>query len=98
LRNGLLTIGVPNEARLRKVSVDLVVALHELQKARRFVRDGKRCMVRQRNIIDQLERRGEDTTEAILFLEYLEEMQGQYVAHRDRLESQVLGMVCPAED
>jgi hypothetical protein len=76
----------------------LVIALSELSKARRIVVDGEKCMVRQREIVDQLERQGYDTLDAILFLEYLEEMQEQYVAHRNRLEQQVLGLVRPGDD
>jgi hypothetical protein len=45
-----------------------------------------------------LERQGYDTLDAILFLEYLEEMQAQYVAHRNRLEQQVLELVRPGDD
>ena len=76
----------------------LVIALSELSKARRIVVDGEECMLRQREIVDRLERQGYDTLDAILFLEYLEEMQAQYVAHRNRLEQQVLGLVRPGDD
>jgi hypothetical protein len=76
----------------------LVIALRELSKARRIVVDGEKCMLRQREIVDQLERQGYDTLDAILFLEYLEEMQARYVAHRNRLEQQVLGLVRPGDD
>jgi hypothetical protein len=76
----------------------LVIALRELSKARRIVVDGEECMVRQREIVDRLERQGYDTLDAILFLEYLEEMQAQYVAHRNRLEQQVLELVRPGDD
>jgi hypothetical protein len=78
--------------------VTLIVVLGELSKARRFVADGEKCMVRQRRIIDKLEQQGYDTLDAILFLEYLEGVQEQYVAHRNRLEQQVLGLVRPGED
>jgi len=78
--------------------VTLIVVLSELSKARRFVADGKKCMVRQRRIIDKLEQQGYDTLDAILFLEYLEGVQEQYVAHRNRLEQQVLVLVRPDED
>jgi hypothetical protein len=76
----------------------LVIALRELSKARRIVVDGEECMLRQREIVDRLERQGYDTLDAILFLEYLEEMQAQYVAHRNRLEQQVLELVRPGDD
>jgi len=78
--------------------MSLVIALSELSKARRFVDDGEKCMVHQRKIVDTLERQGYDTLDAILFQEYLEAMQGQYVAHRDRLEEQVLRMVKPSDE
>jgi hypothetical protein len=55
-------------------------------------------MVCQRKIVDKLEQQGYDTLDAILLLEYLEEMQEQYVAHRNRLEQQVLGLVRPNDD
>jgi hypothetical protein len=76
----------------------LVIVLSELSKARRIVVDGEECMLRQREIVDRLERQGYDTLDAILFLEYLEEMQAQYVAHRNRLEQQVLELVRPGDD
>jgi hypothetical protein len=76
----------------------LVFALNELSKARRFVAEGEKCVVLQRRIIDKLERQGYDALDAILFLEYLEEMQEQYVDHRNRPELQVLGLVTPSED
>jgi hypothetical protein len=59
--------------------------------------DGEQCMLRQRKVVDQMERQGFDTLNAILFLEYLEEMQAQYLALRDRLERQLLVLVRPEE-
>jgi len=41
-------------------------------------------MLLQRKMVDKLEQHGHDTIDAILFLEYLEDMQEQYVAHRNR--------------
>jgi hypothetical protein len=69
------------------------VALDELKKARRFVMDGEKCMVTQRELVERLDRQGYDTLSAILFLEYLEEMQDEYVAHLDRLNQQVMGIL-----
>ena len=77
--------------------MNLVVTLEQLRKARRFVIDGEQCMLRQRKVVDQMERQGFDTLNAILFLEYLEEMQAQYLALRDRLERQLLVLVRPEE-
>jgi hypothetical protein len=71
----------------------LVVTLDELAKARHYVSDGNKWLAHQRKILDDLERNGSDTLDAILFLEQLEEMQEQYVAHRDRLEQQILQML-----
>jgi hypothetical protein len=65
----------------------LVFALNELFKACRIVTEGVTCMVRQRKVVDQLEHEGYDTLDAILLLEYLEEN----IAHRNRVEKQVLG-------
>jgi hypothetical protein len=73
--------------------MNLVVALDELHKARRFVAEGEECMLVQRKVVDRLERQGHDILGAILFLEYLEEMQDQYVAHLDRLNQQVMGLL-----
>jgi hypothetical protein len=75
--------------------MNLVVALDELHKARRLVVDGEQCLIEHREVLERLEQEGRDTLEAIFFLEYLEEMQEQYVAHQDRLERQVLGLVKP---
>ena len=78
--------------------MNLVVALDELGKARRIVTDGAKYVHRQRQIVDHLECQGHDALEAILFLECLEEMQEGYVAHRDRLERQLLMLVKPEAD
>lgn len=76
--------------------MNLVIALDELSKARVIVAEGEGCVAEQRAMIDTLDREGFDTLDAILFLEHLEEMQEAYVAHRDRLERQVMVLVRPA--
>ena len=91
--NALRTFGVPNW--YLGAVYGLVVTLDQLREARRFVTDGEQCMVAQRKIVEWLEHKGYDTLDAILFLEYLEEMQDEYVDHRDRLEHQVLFLVRP---
>jgi len=73
----------------------LVQTLELLSDARRYVADGEKCLERQRKIIDRLDLQGRDNLDAILFLEYLEEMQDRYVAHRDSLEQQVMTIVRP---
>ena len=75
--------------------MSLVVTLELLIKAREYVAEGEECLVDQRNIVDRLERRGQDPLDAILFLEDLEDVQEEYVAHRDRLERQVMRLVMP---
>ena len=66
-----------------------------LVKARECVAEGEEYLVDQRKVVDRLERRGKDPLDAILFLEDLEEVQEEYVAHRDRLEWQVMRLVRP---
>jgi hypothetical protein len=73
----------------------LVEALEQLYKAREYVIEGEKCLSEQRKIVDLLDREGGDPLDAILFLEELENMQNEYVAHRDRLEKQVLTIVKP---
>ena len=68
----------------------LVETLKLLSRARQYVEEGKQCVLRQREIVELLEQRGRDPLEAILFLE-----QEAYVAHRDRLERQVMRLVRP---
>ena len=51
----------------------MVEKLELLAKAREYVAEGEECLVDQRNIVDRLERRGQDPLDAILFLETLEE-------------------------
>ena len=74
--------------------MSLVETLELLVKAREYVAEGEECLVDQRNIVDRSERRGQDPL-AILFLETLEVVQEEYVAHRDRLERQVMRLVRP---
>jgi hypothetical protein len=76
----------------------LAATLDHLAKARKYAADGNKFIARQRALIDRLERQDLDTLDAILFLEYLEEQQEQYVEHRDRLEQQVLDMLRPVAE
>jgi hypothetical protein len=78
--------------------MDLVLTLDELQKARRYVSDGRDNVARQRKIVEWLEGQGHDALDAILFLEFLEELQEQYQDHRNRLERQVMRLVKPEDD
>jgi hypothetical protein len=75
----------------------LVETLELLSKARWYVLEGEREVSRQRVLVEWLEERGDDPIEAIIFLEQLEDMQNQYVAHRDQLEKKVMGLVRPED-
>ena len=71
----------------------LVETLEMLSQARRYVAEGEEFLSEQRQIVDILERRGRDPLEAILVLEQLEGMQDEYVAHLDRLNQHVMGLL-----
>jgi hypothetical protein len=73
--------------------MSLVEVLEQLSKARTYVTEGERCMVRQRKVVARLERQGNDPLDAILFLEELEGMQDEYIAHLDRVNRQVMGLL-----
>ena len=73
----------------------LVETLELLSNARRYVADGEKSLAHQRKIIDRLDRQGRDDLDALLFLEYLEEMQDQYEAHRDSLDRRIITIVRP---
>ncbi|MGY2904729.1 hypothetical protein [Bradyrhizobium sp. URHC0002] len=73
----------------------LVEALELLSDARQYVADGEKSLAHQQKVIDRLDRQGRDNLDALLFLEYLEEMQHQYEAHRDGLERRVITIVRP---
>ena len=75
--------------------MSLIEALELLVKAREYVAEGEEYVVDQRDVVDRLERKGQDALDAILLLEDLEEIQEEYVAHRDRLERQVMRLVRP---
>jgi hypothetical protein len=73
--------------------MSLVETLELLIKAREYVAEGEEYLVDQREVVDRLERKGQDALDAILLLEDLEEIQEEYVAHR--LERQVMRLVRP---
>jgi hypothetical protein len=69
--------------------------LELLADACRHVADGEKSLAHQRKIIDRLDRQGSANLDALLFLEYLEEMQDQYEAHRDSLDRRIITIVRP---
>ena len=60
-----------------------------LAKADRNVREGERNVTRQLQVVDDLERNGLDTGEAMLLLLQLDEMLEMCIANRNRLRRQV---------
>ena len=78
--------------------MSLTETLGLLASARQYVRDGEEIMFRQRKLIDSLEGFGWDLDADTLLLKQLEEMQSQYVIHRDRLERQLLRLLSQKED
>ena len=78
--------------------MSLTEALELLGSARLYVRQGEEIVSRQRKLIDSLERFGHDPTQDIVILEQLEQMQSQYMHHRDRVEREVLRLLKPEAD
>ena len=77
------------------MSLRLTETLGLLSQARQFVIDGEGNLSKQRAVVDRLERVGVDTSDAMDYLETLEEMQAEYTAHMEKLERQVLVLVKP---
>jgi hypothetical protein len=78
--------------------MSLTETLELLGIAKHYVSEGEKIVSRQRKLIDSLERIGYDTIQEIIILEHLEELQSQYVNHRERLERQVLRLLRPEAD
>ena len=68
----------------------LVETLDHLQKARRIAADGQRDLASQRKLVGRLEKAGFVNFNDLLLLEQLENMQGTYVNHLNRLEHKLL--------
>ena len=65
------------------------VLLEHLEQARRHVAEGERHILRQRELVAEMERDGHGTAEARRLLEQFEEMQTLHVADRDRIENEL---------
>jgi hypothetical protein len=74
--------------------MSLVETLELLVKARQYVAEGEEYLVDQRKIVDRLERRGKDLSTPFSSSK-IWKVQEEYVAHRDRLERQVMRLVKP---
>lgn len=66
-------------------SVDSSLTISALQAAEDRVAVGARQIRKQRGFVSQLEREGEDTTEATALLRELQRTQESHTAHRDQL-------------
>ena len=75
------------------MSMRLTETLGLLSQARQYVIDGEGYVSRQKALVERLERVGVDTSDAMTYLETLEEMQDEYIAHVEKLERQVLVLV-----
>ena len=64
--------------------------LERLAKAHGHVVLGEKHIARQHEIISELERDGHDSLTARDLLDTLKSMQLEHVAHRDRLEKEIL--------
>ena len=62
---------------------------HHLALAEDHVIQGTTHLLRQREIIAEIERHGQDTLPAESFLRLLQETQALHVQHRDRLKQQL---------
>jgi len=77
------------------MAVLLTETLGLLSSAREIVAEGEKYLFEQMAIIEGLDREGSDPTDAIDYLEALEGMQAEYIAHMERLERRVLLLVRP---
>jgi hypothetical protein len=78
--------------------MSLTETLKLLVSARLYVNEGEKIVSHQRKLIDSLGQIGCNTVQETIILEQLEEMQSQYVNHRERLERQVLRLIKPEAD
>jgi len=64
--------------------------IEHLAQAERHVAQGELHLIRQREIIDELERGGHDTASARDLLLKLEETQALHIADRDRIRAELV--------
>lgn len=69
--------------------MDRTVILEHLAQARRHVVQGERHIARQREIVAELERKGQDALAARDLLDSFEALQVLHIADRDRLEEEL---------
>jgi len=69
--------------------MDRATLLADLAMTRRHVAEGIVQLARQRAVIERMTERGRDTSDAISLLDRFEDIQGEHIAHRDRLEAMI---------
>ena len=73
--------------------MDWVAIEKRLALVEKHIIEGEQYLIRQRLLIERLERKKHDTLEARRFLAQFEEMQADRIANRDRLRKE-LTKVC----
>jgi hypothetical protein len=73
----------------------LTETLGLVYQARRYVADDEGFVARQKTFVDRLERSGQNSSDAQIYLNTLEEMQAEYEGNVEKLERQVLRLVKP---
>jgi Spy/CpxP family protein refolding chaperone len=65
--------------------------LDHLAQARRHVAQGEQHVMRQRELVAEMERDGHDTAQSRALLKQFEELLALHVADRDRMERELAG-------
>jgi hypothetical protein len=69
--------------------MDRTLIEEHLAPAKRHVTQGQECIVRERELIQRLERDGRDTSEACRLLDRFEELQALFSADRERIRKEL---------
>ena len=69
--------------------MDRTLLEEHLDLARRHIALGQKHLMRQKEIIDELERDGHDVNEAKYLLDLFKDVQALHIAHRDRLLEEI---------
>jgi hypothetical protein len=69
--------------------MDAALLKQHLELAERHVLEGDRHVMRQRELVAELERDGHDTTDANILLRQFEDLLAVHIQHRDRLRTEL---------
>jgi len=72
--------------------MDRALIVTGLEAAEDRIAIGARQISKQRDFVSQLEREGEDTTDATALLREMQQTQESHIAHRDRLREKLAGL------